>query len=44
MRGGFSNYTESIGSEFKKEMRKVYATGKFQMIQFFYFQVGCYPS
>ena len=32
---GFSNYTESIGSEFKKEMRKVYATGKFQMIQLF---------
>ena len=35
MRGGVSNYTESIGSEFKKEMRKVYATGKFQMIQLF---------
>lgn len=32
---GFRNYTESIGSEFKKEMRKVYATGKFQMIQLY---------
>lgn len=32
---GFSNYTESVGSEFEKEMRKVYAAGKFQMIQLF---------
>lgn len=32
---GFSNYTEPVGSEFEKEMRKLYAAGKFQMIQLF---------
>lgn len=32
---GFSNYTESVGSEFEKEMRKVYAAGNTYAIQLF---------